>query len=148
MSIKPLIVGVTNAFSPNTLITMGIPFLIAFFTPITSMLIGVGIFAMADTFTGMWAAKKRGDKIHSRAMGRTITKIIMYSIAIILAHVLQVIFMSWMPIANITAGYIALVEFRSNMENIGEITNIDIWNYLKDKIEIFKPKEDNKGVSK
>jgi len=124
--------------------TIGLPFLMAFFAPITTMIIAVGLFAIMDTFTGICAAKKRGEKIHSRAMARTITKMIMYAIAIILAHLLEVIFMAWMPITSLTAGYIALVEFRSNMENIGYITDTDIWTYLKDKIDAFKPRNENK----
>ena len=134
-----------KTFSLETMICIGIPFLIAFFSPISAMLIGTGFFIIADTFTGIWAALKRGDKIHSRSMARTVTKMIMYSLAVILAQLLQLYFFSWIPMASITAGYIALVEFYSNMENIGYITNIDILSYLKDKIDTFKPNK-NKNI--
>ena len=139
--IIPTSISSIKAFSTNALIGTGIPFLIAFFTPITAMLLGVGFFTLVDTFTGMWAAKKRGEKIHSRAMGRTVTKMLFYSLAIILAHGLEVIFMPWLAVTSVVAGYIALVEFRSNMENIGYITGIDIWNYLLNKFDAFKPKQ-------
>jgi hypothetical protein len=59
---------------------------------------------------------------------------IFYCLAIILSRVMEVSFISWLPIAQLTAGYIAVVEFKSNMENIAEITGIDIWNFLKDKL--------------
>ena len=139
--IIPTSISSIKAFSTNALIGTGIPFLIAFFTPITAMLLGVSFFTLVDTFTGMWAAKKRGEKIHSRAMGRTVTKMLFYSLAIILAHGLEVIFMPWLAVTSVVAGYIALVEFRSNMENIGYITGIDIWNYLLNKFDAFKPKQ-------
>ncbi len=142
---KHMELGTVKTFTLESIITVGIPYLIAFFTPITPLLIGVGLFTIFDTFTGIWASVKRGNRIHSRAMARTITKMILYSTAIILAHLLEDIFMPWLAVTSITAGYIALVEFRSNMENIGFITKIDIWNYIKDKIDAFKPKEEGQG---
>lgn len=130
-----------KTFSLKNMIGIGIPFLIAFFAPIIAMVGAVCVLTIFDTITGIWAALKRGDKIHSRAMGRTVTKMLLYSLVILLAHIMEIVFIPWMPMVSLAAGYVALVEFRSNMENIGYITNIDVWNYLKDKIEIFKPKD-------
>ena len=59
---------------------------------------------------------------------------IFYGIAIILSRVMEVAFIDWLPIAQLTAGYIALVEFKSNLENIAEITGVDVWVFLKDKL--------------
>lgn len=136
------IISFNKTFSLEYLITLGIPFLIAYFSPLMPILTGMVALTFIDTFTGTWAAAKRKESIHSRAMARTITKTVMYTIAVILAHILETVFMNWFPAVNLIAGYIALVEFKSNMENIGYITNIDIWNYIKDRIEIFKPKDE------
>jgi len=48
---------------------------------------------------------------------------------------MEVSFMEWIPVAKLTAGYIAVVEFKSNMENIASITGVDIWKHLMTKIE-------------
>ncbi len=40
-----------------------------------------------------------------------------------------------MPVVKLTAGYIAIVEFKSNMENIASITGVDICKHLISKIE-------------
>jgi hypothetical protein len=48
---------------------------------------------------------------------------------------MEVAFIDWLPVAQLTSGYIAVVEFKSNMENISEVTGIDVWNHLKDKFE-------------
>jgi hypothetical protein len=124
-----------TAFSWATLMKLGIPYVVFFFTPIAWSLVGIGVLVFADVFTGIRAAKKRGDRIHSRTMGRTISKMIFYTLAILLSRVMELAFIPWLPIAQLTSGYIAVVEFKSNMENIGEITNTDIWNHLKEKIE-------------
>ena len=123
------------AFKWSTLIKLGVPYVIFFFTPITWALVGIGVLVFADVFTGIRAAKKRGERIHSRTMGRTISKMIFYTLAILLARVMELVFIPWLPVAQLTSGYIALVEFKSNMENIGTITDTDIWNHLKEKIE-------------
>ena len=48
--------------------------------------------------------------------------------------------MPGIPVAKITAGYIGLTEFKSNLENISEGTGIDIWNYVIDEINKLKGK--------
>jgi|TARA_Y100000033_G_C2750177_1_gene113432 hypothetical protein len=124
-----------KAFEVSTILKLGIPYIVFFFAPITAAIIGLGVLILADVVTGCKAAKMRGEEIRSNRMARTISKIIFYSIAIILSRVMEVAFMDWMPVAQITAGYIAIVEFKSNMENIGSITGVDVWKHIMTKIE-------------
>ena len=123
-----------TGFNPSILLKMAIPYVVFFFAPIYAALIGIGVLIFADVLTGMKAAAKRGERLHSRKMSTTINKMIFYVIAILLARVMEVSFIDWLPVAQLTAGYIAVVEFKSNMENIAEITGVDIWNHLKDKL--------------
>ena len=124
-----------KAFEVSTILKLGIPYIVFFFAPITAAIIGLGVLILADVVTGCKAAKMRGEEIRSNRMARTISKIIFYSIAIILSRVMEVAFMDWMPVAQITARYIAIVEFKSNMENIGSITGVDVWKHIMTKIE-------------
>ena len=124
-----------KAFKLSTLITLGIPYIVFFFAPITAALAGLGVLIFADVITGCKAAKVRGEEIQSNRMARTVSKIIFYSIAIILSRVMEVVFIDFIPVAQIQAGYIAIVEFKSNIENIGSITGVDIWKHLMKKIE-------------
>ena len=124
-----------KAFEVSTILKLGIPYIVFFFAPITAAIIGLGVLILADVVTGCKAAQMRGEEIRSNRMARTISKIIFYSIAIILSRVMEVAFMDWMPVAQITAGYIAIVEFKSNMENIGSITGVDVWKHIMTKIE-------------
>lgn len=115
-----------------------LPYLAFFFAPIQHLLIATGILVFADMITGAKAAKKRGEVIHSKKMTRTISKTIFYFIAIILSRIMELVYFPDMPLATITAGYIAIMEFKSNMENISEITGIDIWKAIVDKIHARK----------
>ena len=124
-----------KAFELSTLLKLGVPFIVFFFAPITTGLIGLGVLIFADVITGCKAAKVRGEEIRSNRMARTVSKIIFYSIAIILSRVMEVAFIDFIPLAQMTAGYIAIVEFKSNMENIASITGVDVWKHLMKKIE-------------
>jgi phage-related holin len=124
-----------RAFELGTIVKLGVPYLVFFFAPITAAMFGLAVLIFADVITGCRAAKLRGEEIRSNRLARTVSKIIFYSIAIILSRVMEVSFMDWMPVAKLTAGYIAIVEFKSNMENIASITGVDIWKHLMNKIE-------------
>jgi len=124
-----------KAIGLSTLLKLGVPYIVFFFAPITAAMFGLAILIFADVITGCKAAQLRGEEIKSNRMARTVSKIIFYSIAIILSRVMEVSFMEWLPIAKLTAGYIAVVEFKSNMENIASITGVDIWKHLMTKIE-------------
>jgi phage-related holin len=124
-----------KAFEIGTIVKLGVPYLVFFFAPITAAMVGLAVLIFADVITGCKAAKVRGEEIRSNRLARTVSKIIFYSIAIILSRVMEVSFMEWLPVAKLTAGYIAIVEFKSNMENIATITGVDIWKHLMTKIE-------------
>ncbi len=124
-----------KAFELSTLLKLGVPYIVFFFAPITAALAGLGVLIFADVITGCKAAKVRGEEIRSNRMARTVSKIIFYSIAIILSRVREVAFIDFIPLAQITAGYIAVVEFKSNLENIASITGVDVWKHLMKKIE-------------
>tara|TARA_R100001463_G_scaffold130452_1_gene189869 strand:+ start:164 stop:559 length:396 start_codon:yes stop_codon:yes gene_type:complete len=124
-----------KAFELSTILKLGVPYIVFFFSPITAAIIGLLVLIFFDVITGCRAAQLRGEEIRSNRLSRTVSKIIFYSIAIILSRVMEVSFMDWIPVAKLTAGYIAVVEFKSNMENIASITGVDIWKHLMSKIE-------------
>ena len=109
--------------------------LMGFLVPIFSLLMATGILLFADLITGICAAKKKGEKIESKKMGRSITKCIFYYMAILLGHVMEVVFVNDLPIAKITAGIIATVEFKSNMENISVLTGLDFSKIIREKLD-------------
>lgn len=131
-----------NLLSKENVIMVLLPFLTAFITPIAPMILLVGFLLTADLFTGIWKAKKAGRPITSQKMSHTVTKMILYGLAICIGRAFEMVFLDdlhfYIPLASFTAGYISLVEVKSNFENIGEITGTDIWSLLKDKINGLK----------
>lgn len=115
-------------------------FLAVFFMDIHAALIAVGFLIMADTFTGMWAAHKRGENITSRKMGRVTSKLILYPLGVIIAKVAEDYLSPAIPWVAVTTGIIAAVEVKSNFENIGDILGFNLWKRVKkalwkDKVE-------------
>lgn len=117
------------------------------FTPIVPTLLWLGFFVFADTFTGVWKAKKKGEAITSKAFSQTITKILLYFLAVICSQVIDTQFLAfeWLPasVTQLVAGFIAFIEFKSVIENVSEILGVPLWQYIKSKIN---RKTDEKGA--
>lgn len=112
--------------------------LLAYVSPVQNFLITVAVLVLADVVTGIWAARKRGVKFTSTVLKRTVNKIVFYPLAILLSHQMTLTFFTDFPVVeNLTymvSLFICVVEFQSNIENIGTITGIDIWTRIKEFI--------------
>lgn len=109
--------------------------LFALVAPIQAVMTTVGFLIITDLLTGSWAAYKRGEKITSAGLRRTLSKMLIYQLCIISAffierHILQ----ETLPICKIVAGVIALVEFKSLLENSNSILGVDIFKELIKKL--------------
>lgn len=113
--------------------SLAVTYCIGFFTPIAPMLTWIMILIICDAITGVRAAQVRGEKISSDKLGRSISKMVFYFIAILLSKGVEEVFFPIIPIVRIVAGFIAVTEFKSNIENISDILGIDIWREIKDK---------------
>lgn len=96
--------------------------------PAKALLISVGFLIMADLVTGVWAAIKRKEKIKSSALRRTLSKIVIYQIAVISGflvetYMLEAIF----PVSKVVASVIGLVELKSILENANSILGQDLF---------------------
>ena len=130
---------------------------LAFLLPLVPFLVMVLVLVVTDFLTGIRAAKARKEEINSGGMKRTIEKISLYFAAIILSEGMSQVFFDGVQITYVVATYIALTEFKSNIENISDVTGTDIWRkivskigfgkWLDDKAEEVLPKkdEDKKG---
>jgi len=107
----------------------------AVLAPIQAVLITVGILIMADLLTGIWAAKKRKEKISSSVMRRTISKMVIYQLAVICGFLLETYLLGGiLPVAKIVAGVIGMVEFKSILENSNWIVGSDIFKLVLQKL--------------
>lgn len=120
---------------------------VAVIAPIKMMLLGVGFLIFADLVTGLWAALKLKEKIRSAVMRRTVSKMVVYQLAIISAFVLEAHIMgiSDLTITKIVASAIGMVELKSILENANKISGIDVFKSLLNKLGSDNdPRNDNK----
>jgi hypothetical protein len=122
-------------------IGLTLTYLVSFFTPLMPWIIAIGVFVFADLITGMFAAKKKGQKIQSNKMFKTIPKFSAYGLGIIVAHVLTLLFIKDFPAVKLVAGLIAFIEIKSLDENIKAITGVSIFS---DLIKMLNPKRNEK----
>lgn len=75
-----------------------------------------------DLFAGIQAARKRGEAIHSRGLRRTVTKFLLYCLAILSMHGIETVFEIPAQITYTIALFIAVSESLSILENVSEVT--------------------------
>ncbi len=71
-------------------------------------------------------------------MGTTISKIVIYNIAIITCSVCEKYLVPQIPFVSIAAGAIALVEIKSFFENVYKATNLNLLEVFKDYLSRIK----------
>lgn len=115
---------------------------VSFVLPLGGFLSLTAILVFCDFFTGVRAARSRGELIRSRGFFRTVEKIVLYFLAIMLSEGMKEVFGLPIPLTYMIAGVIALTEFKSNIENIEDITGTILWSEIRDKLEtLFKVKK-------
>lgn len=125
--------------------------MISFVMPIAGFLIFTIVLVVVDMYTGVRAAMHRGESISSKGLGRTVTKITLYMLAILLSKGFDDVF--FVPksipfdVTWIVATMIGLTEFRSNMENISTVTGVPFWAAIASRVPKFfgfhKPEQDD-----
>ena len=112
----------------------------AFFLPISGILLMIGVLIVIDTITGIWKAKKLGDKITSRKLSSIISKLALYEITVIMfflidAFILNDIILTFFSVpfmlTKVTALVLASIEVMSINENYKIVKGIDLWQSMK-----------------
>lgn len=102
----------------------------------TAPFLGIVLFLVfADFITGIRAAVKRGERLSSKGFRRTVEKILLYFIAILASEGMRQVFMPSVPVAYMTALAIAVTEFKSNIENVEQVTGVQIWATIKEALK-------------
>jgi len=108
---------------------------LAVFAPIKALIFSVGFLIFADCVTGVWAAKKRKEKISSAALRRTVSKMVIYQVALLSGFLVEhYMIENLIPISKLVAGAIGMVELKSVLENSTVITGQDLFKTLIKKL--------------
>ena len=113
---------------------------LAFFIPISGILIMIGVLIIIDTFTGIWKANKLEDKITSRKLSAIISKLALYEVTVIMfflidQFILNDIILTFFSVPFMLTKVVALVlssiEVMSINENYKVVKGIDLWQSMK-----------------
>jgi hypothetical protein len=105
---------------------------LAVFLPIKELMLTIGFLVGADMVVGIWKALKLKQRIRSRRMSDTITKLLLYQIAIMSGFLIEsFIIAELIPITKLVATVIAVIEFKSIIESIESVTGKDLWSRIK-----------------
>lgn len=100
--------------------------------PIKELMLTIGFLVGTDLVVGIWKAVKIGQKIRSRRMSDTITKLLLYQIAIISGFLIEkYVITEMLPIAKLIGTVIAIIEFKSIIESIEAVTGKSLWDKIK-----------------
>jgi hypothetical protein len=114
-------------------------FVAAVLLPVAPSLFLIGLLIIADTFTGIWAAKKRSENILSfRMFNGIIPKVILYPLGIILASGFEHLYPE-IPAIKVTAFLFISIEVKSLSENFSTILGMPFVKWIK--LLIFKGKK-------
>lgn len=119
----------------------------SFVSPLMPFLIITFALVACDTYSGIRAARARGEAIVSNGLRRTIEKMVLYFIAILLAEgMVQVFKIPQIPFTDFSITYvvafaIAIIEFKSNIENVESVTGAKIWTYISEQVKSILPKQ-------
>lgn len=106
------------------------------FAPIKATIITVFVLCVVDLILGIIAAKKRKEKITSADLRRTVTKLFVFEVVLLVSFLaetylsLDTIF----PASKTAAALIASVELLSIYENLNEISGNNLLSSLIEKL--------------
>ena len=124
----------------------------AFFLPISGILLMIGVLIVIDTITGIWKAKKLGEKITSRKLSSIISKLALYEITVIMfflidQFILNDIILQFFSVpfmlTKVVALVLASIEVMSINESIKEVKGVDLWQSGKALFARAKEVKDN-----
>jgi len=113
---------------------------LAFFLPISGILLMIGVLIVIDTVAGIWKAKKIGEKITSRRLSAIISKLALYEVTVIMFFLIDVfilndIILTFFSVPFMLTKVVALVlssiEVMSINESYKQVYHLDLWSSLK-----------------
>ncbi len=108
--------------------------LLSVFAPIRSVLLTALTLVLADLILGILASHKRGEKITSAGLQRTIVKLVVYMAAIMLAFLTQTYLTGeTVAVCKIVSSFVGLTELTSIVESLNELSGGSLLKALLDK---------------
>lgn len=125
--------------------------ILAFFAPVKGILITVGLFVLADTISGLWKAKKTGERITSRGLSAAVSKMVLYNGCVLLSFlldkyiigdILEGIFSIKDMVTKMAALLLVYIESQSINENYEAVKGVNLWQEFKKLLSRTKEVKD------
>lgn len=108
---------------------------LAVLAPIKAMIFTMLALVLADLITGVWAAHKLQQPITSAKLRTTVSKLLIYLIAICIGYLTETYLLEGLlPISKLIAGAVGMVELTSLLENANKILGQNLFKMLIDKL--------------
>ncbi|WP_299105580.1 phage holin family protein [uncultured Tenacibaculum sp.] len=104
--------------------------LLALLSPLNGVLTTMMLLIVVDFITGSYAAIKNNFPIRSIRIGHTVSKFFIYNLVIISAYFLEKHIVNEVPFLKIIAGFIAVTEIKSILENYNKIYGVNPFRAL------------------
>ncbi|CAL2102321.1 conserved protein of unknown function [Tenacibaculum sp. 190130A14a] len=104
--------------------------LLALLSPLNGVLTTMMLLIVVDFITGSYAAIKNNVPIRSIRLGHTVSKFFIYNLVIISAYFLEKHIVNEVPFLKIIAGFIAVTEIKSILENYNKIYGVNPFRAL------------------
>lgn len=123
----------------------------AVLAPLRPLLLAGMFLVVADLATGVWAAKKRGERIHSAGLRRSFSKAVIYSLGLVVVFVAEKYLLDDLlggVAVKLASGSIALIEVKSILENLSCVNGSPLFATLVQKLGSAndpKKKDANEG---
>ncbi|CAM1358294.1 conserved hypothetical protein [Tenacibaculum litopenaei] len=111
-------------------LTPSVFWLLALLSPLNGVLTTVMFLIVVDFITGAYASIKLLMPIKSAKIAHTISKFFIYNLVIISAYFLEIHIVDEVPFLKIIAGFIAITEIKSILENYNKIYGVNPFKVL------------------
>lgn len=117
---------------------------VAFLTPLTGVLATTLILIVLDLITGLLAARKEGSPVTSFGLKRTVMKLLVYELALVLAYITGLYLTGpEIPVLQLASSLIGLTELKSIYENLSIISGDKLLSTLVTTLQ--RTSSNNKG---
>lgn len=107
--------------------------ILIFLAPTQEAMTGVSFLVFANLLTGIWKSRKLHDQgLSGWGLWKSATKAVGYQMALVITYTAETVFMPGVPLTRAVAGFIAATELKSSLQNLSQITGIDLWQRVLD----------------
>lgn len=121
--------------------------LLTLLAPLTGVIITVILLIVVDFITGSYASYVKKLPIEGKRIRNTVSKFFIYNLVIISAYFLEKEIVSEIPFLKVIAGFIAIAEIKSILENYNKIYGINPFKALINFFRVTGLKETLKEIS-